>query len=168
MRILKHKFVRTAAALSLGLAVVLTGIPSASAATVFFDYSGLDSDTSAFGSFSLDDSLFDGTSFQSISQSNLLSFSFSITNLLTSTTGTWDFSGLITTTTIFFDSTGTPDVVGAGGLAAFASGTLTFARTGSVTSQAVFGSISSANGDWQIRSPNVVPLPATYPYSSVP
>ena len=83
------------------------------AAIVQFHYSGLDSDTSAYGSFTIDDVLFDGTSNQSIPGSNLLSFSFSVTNTDLGATGTWDIADMsgFSDFSIFFDSTGEPDVV---------------------------------------------------------
>ena len=58
MCVLLDNFKRMVAALSLGLAIVLIQVPSAPAATVFFDYSGRDSDTEAFGFIRLNDALF--------------------------------------------------------------------------------------------------------------
>ncbi len=165
MRISFNNFKRMVVALSLGLAIVVIQIPSASAAIVEFKYNGLDSDTSAFGSFTIDDTLFDGSSFQSILQTNLLSFSFSMTHLEDPATGTWDFGDLLVGSTIKFDSTDyvslkIADVVGATGSAAGgASGGLEFEGTGGAFAQSAFGSISSADGDWNL----VIPLPAALP-----
>ena len=166
MLISLNNFKRMVVALSLGLAIVLIQIPSASATVVEFKYNGLDSNTSAFGSFTIDDTLFDGSSSQSILQSNLLSFSFSMTNLEDPATGTWGFGDLLVGSTIKFDSTNYvslkfADVVGATGSAAGGgSGGLEFAGTGGAFAQSAFGSIDSADGDWDLV---VIPLPAALP-----
>ena len=88
-----------------------------------------------------------------------------MTNLIVPATGTWDFGDLIVGSTIKFDSTdyvslGIADVVGATGSAAGGgSGGLEFAGTGGAFAQSAFGSISSADGDWNL----VIPLPAALP-----
>ena len=140
------------------------------AALVQFDYSGLDSDTSAYGSFTIDDVLFDGSSNQSIPQSNLLSFSFSVTNTDLGITGTWDIADMsgFLASSIIFDSTGIPDVVGASGTAAGGpSGLLSFVGTGGISSVS-YGDIMSDYGYWGanfdlINGPSPVPLPAALP-----
>ena len=142
------------------------------AALVQFDYSGLDSDTSAYGSFTIDDVLFDGSSNQSIPQSNLLSFSFSVTNTVLGITGTWDIADMsdFLASSIIFDSTGIPDVVGASGTAAGGpSGLLSFVGTAGISSVS-YGDIMSDYGYWGnsnsdpiINGPSPVPLPAALP-----
>ena len=144
------------------------------AAIVQFHYSGLDSDTSAYGSFTINDDLFDETSYQSIPGSNLSSFSFSVTNTDREATGTWDIADMsgFSDFSIFFDSTGEPDVVGASGAAAGGpSGILIFVYPYGVKAES-FGSIDTGSGYWgSTFFPNAgdeitisaIPLPAALP-----
>ena len=164
---------RMAAALSLGLAIVLIQIPSVSAAIVQFSYSGQDSDTSAFGSFTLDDAIFDPfgdvspPSSIAITLDKLLTFSFNLTDsrdLQDIKNVEWLKSGLTDVgATISFDfdfgGFGLVDVFdGQGTIATGPGGLFLFGRGDVNTNQ--FGSISSQDGDWQIA---VIPLPAALP-----
>jgi hypothetical protein len=142
-----------------GLALLGLSVSSVSASVVFFDYSGSGTGEIASGSFSLDDSLFNGGNFQPILQSNLLTFSFTDSN--SGSSNTWDLSQLVLTSNIFFDSTGAPDVVGGGGAAAIdiSGGNLSFFGTGGFLDSVTGISLNSNEGDWVLR-PSAVPVPA--------
>lgn len=133
---------------------------SAFAVPVQFDYSGAAGAVTASGFMVLDDALFNGTNSQPIAQSNLIDFSFTMTNAASSFT--WNLADLVPTSFWIFDSsTPTPDIVGMGGFVSNTNGLLG-AGTGFMTSS--LGTISSTNGDWTYSGATAtVPLPAAIP-----
>lgn len=120
-----------------------------------FDYFGTNSTITYNGSMVIDDSLFNNTAFQSISQSNLLMFSMTGTTLLTSFT--WNLTDLVLTSSWFFDSTtATPDIVGQGGYVSLVNN-LIGVGTGYLSSS--LGYVNSQEGDWTYVGAVSVPEP---------
>jgi hypothetical protein len=116
----------------------------ASAVPVQFDYTGANGLVTATGSLIIDDSLFNGTAFQPIGQSNLINFSMTMTNA--STSFTWGLADLVAASSWFFDSTtAVPDIVGQGGYVSLINA-LIAAGTGNLNS--TLGSIANNQGDW--------------------
>ena len=101
-----------------GLAIVGM-VGTANAVPIGFSYFGTDpAGNTAFGSLGIDDSVFDGSSFQFISNSNISAFSFTANT----TTGpiVFGLADVVTTGSTIFDSSDAPPliVVGSGVLAA--------------------------------------------------
>ena len=128
------------------LAAALLWSGAAVAAPIQFVYAGANGDDTANGVFTMDDSLFNGSSMQSISHSTISAFTFTVDD--GSDSSTWELTDLITTSSFFFDSSGsTPDIVGASGVSATNGlGDLVFASTGSVNSPLVF--LNDTQGVW--------------------
>jgi hypothetical protein len=144
----------------LAVAAFASGSSVAFAIPVRFDYSGSNSSIAYTGWLSVDDSLFDGSGFQHLFQSQLLDFS--MTAVTNSTTFTWGLADLIQTNVWFFDSTTpVPDIVGQGG---YVSNLHFLIAAGRGHMSSSFGNVNeppTGNGDWTYAGPVAVPEPMT-------
>ncbi len=132
---------------------------SVHALPVQFDYYGAQGSVSASGYLVIDDSLFNGGGFQGIAQSNLLDFSLTQTNA--STTFTWGFADLVSTSVWYFDSSATtPDIVGHGGYISLLN-SLAASGTGAVGSS--LGTVGHGFGDWTYAG-TIAPVPVPVPF----
>ena len=144
-----------------GLAIVGM-VGTANAVPVGFSYFGTDpAGDTAFGSLGIDDSLFDGSNFQIIFNSNILAFSFTANT----TTGpvVFGLADVVTTDSTIFDSSGMPPILvnGVRDLASAGSFDLAIFPGGAMGLFSSAGGFTVFAGAWRFDGPLQAPEPAS-------
>ncbi len=136
--------------------LALLGMPTpARSVPITFIYTETDPLNTAFGSFTFDDALLNGTNSQSITVDNFTAFSFTINTI------SFDIFDLLPSDFRFDSSAPVPDVVAGGfGVAVNPLGdSVVFTDTGTVNLNAAAPAL--VMGDWGVSPPGPVPEPST-------